>query len=75
MEVLGFCHMLKSDEDIRRVVQYKDPKGNQYSQVLYQLMQHLINHSSYHRGQVVAMLRQLGAKPVALDMIVYFRNQ
>jgi uncharacterized damage-inducible protein DinB len=38
-------------------------------------MQHVVNHSSYHRGQVTTLLRQLGAKPVATDLITYYRQQ
>jgi len=34
---------------------------------LAHLMQHLVNHSTYHRGQVALMMRQLGAKPLATD--------
>lgn len=35
------------------------------------LMQHLANHSTYHRGQVALMLRQLGAEPVATDFHLF----
>jgi len=38
---------------------------------LAQLMQHLANHSSYHRGQIALMMRQLGAKPLATDFHVF----
>lgn len=38
---------------------------------LAHLMQHLVNHSTYHRGQVAQMLRQLGAKPIATDFHVF----
>jgi uncharacterized damage-inducible protein DinB len=34
---------------------------------LAHLMQHLANHSTYHRGQVALMMRQLNAEPVATD--------
>lgn len=34
-------------------------------------MYHLVNHSSYHRGQVITMLRQLGAQVVPTDFLVY----
>jgi uncharacterized damage-inducible protein DinB len=34
---------------------------------LGRLMQHLANHSTYHRGQISLMMRQLGAKPIATD--------
>jgi uncharacterized damage-inducible protein DinB len=35
------------------------------------LMQHLTNHSTYHRGQVALMMRQLGAEPLATDFHVF----
>ena len=34
-------------------------------------MQRLANHSTYHRGQVAAMMRQLDAKPLAMDFRVF----
>lgn len=34
-------------------------------------MYHLVNHSTYHRGQVAAMLRQLGLRPIATDFLVF----
>jgi uncharacterized damage-inducible protein DinB len=36
-----------------------------------ELMQHVVNHSTYHRGQLTFMLRQLGVKPVATDFHVF----
>jgi uncharacterized damage-inducible protein DinB len=44
-------------------------RGTQIS--LAHLMQHLANHSTYHRGQVALMMRQLGAKPLATDFHVF----
>jgi uncharacterized damage-inducible protein DinB len=38
------------------------------------MMQHLVNHSSAHRGQVTAMMRQLETKPPATDLIGYYRQ-
>ena len=38
---------------------------------LAHLMQHLANHSTYHRGQIALMLRQLGAEPLATDFHVF----
>ena len=38
---------------------------------LMHLMQHLANHSTYHRGQVALMMRQLSAEPVATDFHVF----
>ena len=38
---------------------------------LAQVMQHVANHSTYHRGQLALMLRQLGAKPLPTDFHVF----
>jgi uncharacterized damage-inducible protein DinB len=38
---------------------------------LVHLMQHLANHSTYHRGQVALMMRQLAAKPLATDFAMF----
>jgi uncharacterized damage-inducible protein DinB len=35
------------------------------------LMQHLANHSTYHRGQISLMMRQLSAEPCATDFAMF----
>ena len=42
---------------------------------LASLMQHLANHSTYHRGQVATMMRQLNAKPAATDFTLFLANR
>jgi uncharacterized damage-inducible protein DinB len=64
---------LKQD-DVRKLVRYKNLAGQSFEAPLWQLVQHVANHSTYHRGQVVAFLRQLGAKPQATDMVVWDRK-
>jgi len=61
-------------EDVRKVVRYRTLARQSFEAPLWQLVQHLANHSTYHRGQVVGMLRQLGAKPLATDMVVWDRK-
>ena len=68
----GYVRAL-SEKSLSSLFSYKDFKGNPYSVPLQNQIQHKVNHSSYHRGQVVTMLRQLGAKPQSTDMIQYFR--
>lgn len=41
----------------------------------WQIMQHVANHGTYHRGQVTTMLRQLGAKGVGTDLITFYRER
>jgi uncharacterized damage-inducible protein DinB len=72
--ITGFLGTLHTDQDIYREIKYSDLRGNQYHQPLYQLMQHLVNHSSYHRGQIVALLRQVNIKPVGTDLVTYIRT-
>jgi len=41
-----------------------------------QIVQHVVNHASYYRGQVTTMLRQLGANPPkAMDLIAFYRER
>ena len=54
---------------------YTDVKGNTFSHPLCQQMQHKVNHSTYHRGQVVTLLRQRGEKVVSTDFIQYIRQK
>jgi uncharacterized damage-inducible protein DinB len=43
---------------------------------VWQMVQHVVNHASYHRGQVTTMLRQIGAEPPKpMDLIAYYRVQ
>ena len=64
----------KSEDQLQQVFSYKDLKGNQWSEPLYQQIQHVLFHSMYHRGQVVTLLRQLGEVPPQTDLIAYYRT-
>jgi len=56
------------------VIHYKNTVGVPFAAPLWQLVQHVANHSTYHRGQVTTLLRQLGARTVQTDMVVYDRE-
>jgi uncharacterized damage-inducible protein DinB len=64
-----------SEADLDRIINYRNFRGEDHSNALWQLLRHLVNHSTYHRGQVTTMLRQLGAEAVATDLVLYFRQQ
>jgi uncharacterized damage-inducible protein DinB len=62
------------EEGVSRVVEYKLLSGQPGASPIWQMLQHVVNHASYHRGQVTTMLRQIGAEPPKpLDMIAYYR--
>jgi uncharacterized damage-inducible protein DinB len=55
-------------------VRYSNSQGVPYSTPLWQVVLHLVNHSTLHRGQVMAMMRQAGMKPPATDLIFFYRS-
>lgn len=56
-----------------RDLSYTNYVGSPYVTNVEQIMIHLVNHSSYHRGQVALRIRQLGLQPVNTDYITYDR--
>ena len=56
-------------------VEYTDMSGKAFSMPLAPLMQHVVNHGTYHRGQVTTLLRQAGAETVSLDMVYFFYEE
>ena len=62
------------DDAAQRVLEYKLLSGQPGASPIWQMVQHVVNHASYHRGQVQTMLRQIGVAPAkGLDMIGYYR--
>jgi len=60
-----------SDADLSRELGYQRFTGEPYSLPLDQQMQHVVNHATLHRGQVVGMIRQLGIAPPQTDLLFY----
>ncbi len=84
-ELRAFCDSLDeerqrfiaglNEDQLHAPVSFNDMSGNPYFEPLAQLMQHVVNHGTYHRGQVTTLLREAGAETVALDMVYFFREQ
>jgi uncharacterized damage-inducible protein DinB len=62
-------------EALAEPLPFRNTQGNVFSQSLCQVLQHLVNHSTYHRGQVAAALRQLGGRAQATDLIAFYRER
>jgi uncharacterized damage-inducible protein DinB len=60
-----------ADDALARVVAYTNTKGEEWRYTLGSMMRHVVNHSTYHRGQVTTMLRQLGAHAPSTDLLLY----
>jgi uncharacterized damage-inducible protein DinB len=64
------------DAGLAREVEFSTLDGHKASAPFWQMAQHVVNHGSYHRGQVTTMLRQLGAAPpTSMDLIRFYRTR
>lgn len=63
-----------TDETTDELVVYRDMRGNQWVQPLWQLAMHIVNHATHHRGQVSGFLRAMGHTPDPLDLVAYYRQ-
>ena len=64
-----------TQSELDRVFEYKTLKFGVYKNPLWQSLQHLANHGTYHRGQVTTLLRQLGATPILTDLMHFYRER
>ncbi len=61
------------EERLKENLTYKNIKGIEFTIPYYWLFTHVVNHSTYHRGQLVTMLRQVGFTDVhSIDMSTFF---
>ena len=56
-----------TDARLAESITYSNMKGESKTFPLWKIFYHLLNHQSYHRGQVTTQLRQLGAAPPQVD--------
>ena len=69
-ELRNYLATLSTDA-LAHSITYTNLRGETWTYPLWQTLYHLVNHQSYHRGQVTTLLRQLGATPVPVDFLVY----
>ena len=62
-------------EALGETVPYRSLDGASWAAPLWKLVQHVLNHSTYHRGQVTLLLRAVGARVASTDLVVWDRAQ
>ena len=63
-----------TDAQVIAGVEYQTTRGHTYTNTVDQIVSHTMNHSTYHRGQIIQYARQLGAEQVAsTDQMLFFR--
>ena len=55
---------------------YRNSKKDQFKQPVYEMLMHLFNHQTYHRGQLITLLRQVDEKNIPnTDLISFLRKK
>ncbi|MDP9119936.1 MAG: DinB family protein [Acidobacteriota bacterium] len=72
---LGFFLAALTPAQVASQITWTSTEGVTRTRPLWQLILHLVNHSTYHRGQAVSLLRQLGYAPPATDLLHFFIEQ
>ncbi len=61
-----------NDADVLRVIDFKNTKGHPYSLPVWQILLHVVNHGTHHRGQISGFLRAMDRTPPPLDLMAYY---
>ena len=69
----GLDAVISATADLNRAVPYRTFKGDRFDQPLGDLVQHVVNHGTYHRGQVAMSLRLLGIAAPSTDLVAFLR--
>ncbi len=62
------------EKDLNREIDYKSIKGETFCNTLYDIIFHVINHSTHHRAMISKLLRQHDVAPPVMDYIAYARE-
>lgn len=68
-----WLEFIEGTADFNRELTYLNYTGDPYINNVEMIMIHLVNHSTYHRGQIALLLRQEKLEPVNTDFITYDR--
>jgi len=63
----------QDDAGVAADLTYRDMKGNTWTNPIWNLVMHIVNHATHHRGQVSGFLRAMGQTPPVLDLVAYYR--
>jgi uncharacterized damage-inducible protein DinB len=69
-------HILTITDPEATIIEYQNLKGLTFSNNVFEIVMHIVNHGTYHRGQVITLLRGSGYdQPGSTDLINFYREQ
>lgn len=63
-----------NDKDLDTEIEYSNSKGENFKDSIKDILFHVVNHSTYHRGQIATEFRREGIDPIVSDFIHYKRK-
>lgn len=64
------------EKELTRRITYQNLAGKEFTSVFYEIIMHCMNHSTFHRGQIITMLRNAGVTNLfSTDLITYYRER
>ena len=69
----GWKEEVSKLENPKLEIHYKSYDGSPFTSSLEEIVKQVVNHGTYHRGQVAAMQRMLGGEAVGTDLILFYR--
>jgi uncharacterized damage-inducible protein DinB len=64
-----------TDSSAQEQISYRNPNGDPYVSSAWEIVLHVVNHGTHHRGQVSGFVRALGHAPPQLDLTRYYRER
>ncbi|WP_209400827.1 DinB family protein [Pseudozobellia sp. WGM2] len=66
-------HIVSNIDDFERRLDYENSKGRLYTNTVQDMLFHIINHSTHHRGQIATNFRMNDIEPLVTDYVFYKR--
>lgn len=63
-----------NDTDLARTFEYRSMEGDWFRSTVEDVLTQLYGHSLYHRGQIAALIRSIGAEPAVTDFVFWARE-
>ena len=69
----AWLDFISSTDSFHRTLKYRNYAGDPFENLVEDIIIHVVNHGTYHRGQIALLLREHGFEPVNTDYITYQR--